>query len=106
MIPRPPRTTRTDTLLPYTTLFRSHEHADSAIMALSGVDDARDDGFQPVIVRPVEAERKTEIRRPDEEAIDRVVGGDLRHPLHGVRILDLTPDGIARVRRRDRKSVV
>src|SRR3546814_17679942 len=24
MIPRPPRSTRTDTLLPYTTLFRSH----------------------------------------------------------------------------------
>src|SRR3546814_19049649 len=30
MIPRPPRSTRTDTLFPYTTLFRSHEeiHAD------------------------------------------------------------------------------
>src|SRR3546814_5804383 len=25
MIPRPPRSTRTDTLFPYTTLFRSHE---------------------------------------------------------------------------------
>src|SRR3546814_857360 len=73
-------------------------------MALSGVDDARDDGFQPVVVRPVEAERKTEVRRPDEEAIDRVVGGDLRHPLHGVRILDLTPDGIARVRRRSDRA--
>src|SRR3546814_1502694 len=26
MTPRPPRSTRTDTLLPYTTLFRSHRH--------------------------------------------------------------------------------
>src|SRR3546814_20260967 len=26
MIRRPPRSTRTDTLFPYTTLFRSHEH--------------------------------------------------------------------------------
>src|SRR3546814_1758835 len=28
MIRRPPRSTRTDTLFPYTTLFRSHQHAD------------------------------------------------------------------------------
>src|SRR3546814_12641766 len=27
MIPRPPRSTRTHTLFPYTTLVRSHEHA-------------------------------------------------------------------------------
>src|SRR3546814_17657072 len=27
MIRRPPRSTRTDTLFPYTTLFRSHHHA-------------------------------------------------------------------------------
>src|SRR3546814_3421415 len=29
MILRPPRSTRTDTLLPYTTLFRSPQHADA-----------------------------------------------------------------------------
>src|SRR3546814_19727852 len=77
-------------------LFRpGHEHADSAIMALSGVDDARDDGFQPVVVRPVEAARKTEIRRPDETAIDTVVGGDLRPPLPGVTTLQLTPHALS-----------
>src|SRR3546814_16480000 len=27
MLRRPPRSTRTDTLFPYTTLFRSHDHA-------------------------------------------------------------------------------
>src|SRR3546814_3879470 len=30
MIRRPPRSTRTDTLFPYTTLFRSHRHVDRA----------------------------------------------------------------------------
>src|SRR3546814_4403042 len=30
MIRRPPRSTRTDTLFPYTTLFRSHEHRSRA----------------------------------------------------------------------------
>src|SRR3546814_6480798 len=30
MIRRPPRSTRTDTLFPYTTLFRSHSHYDWA----------------------------------------------------------------------------
>src|SRR3546814_1317234 len=31
MIRRPPRSTRTDTLFPYTTLFRSHEHERHAV---------------------------------------------------------------------------
>src|SRR3546814_14345311 len=31
MVPRPPRSRRTDTLFPYTTLFRSHEILRSAI---------------------------------------------------------------------------
>src|SRR3546814_4776430 len=31
MIRRPPRSTRTDTLFPYTTLFRSHGHATEAV---------------------------------------------------------------------------
>src|SRR3546814_11940749 len=34
MIRRPPRSTRTDTLFPYTTLFRSHAHASEAIPLL------------------------------------------------------------------------
>src|SRR3546814_5150092 len=32
MIRRPPRSTRTDTLFPYTTLFRSHKSSDSAAL--------------------------------------------------------------------------
>src|SRR3546814_2674805 len=33
MIRRPPRSTRTDTLFPYTTLFRSNVQADSGLLA-------------------------------------------------------------------------
>src|SRR3546814_20894074 len=32
MIRRPPRSTRTDTLFPYTTLFRSHCHSQDAVL--------------------------------------------------------------------------
>src|SRR3546814_1341047 len=46
MIRRPPRSTRTDTLFPYTTLFRSAEAADRhaksggrLALAIAGVDD-------------------------------------------------------------------
>src|SRR3546814_4210750 len=40
---RPPRSTRTDTLFPYTTLFRSHDHQiaddDGAVEDGNGIDD-------------------------------------------------------------------
>src|SRR3546814_8294094 len=40
MIRRPPRSTRTDTLFPYTTLFRSHEvHAPDGFVGCSVADD-------------------------------------------------------------------
>src|SRR3546814_11432640 len=54
MIERPPRSTRTDTLFPYTTLFRSPEHgmatiwdADVLIWAASQIGAARDAGLRP-----------------------------------------------------------
>src|SRR3546814_16450237 len=38
MIRRPPRSTRTDTLLPYTTLFRSHsQHGSGHLLVFAGV---------------------------------------------------------------------
>src|SRR3546814_9992658 len=43
MIRRPPRSTRTDTLFPYTTLFRS-VHADAAQRALQGPEHGRHRG--------------------------------------------------------------
>src|SRR3546814_19749174 len=49
MIRRPPRSTRTDTLFPYTTLFRSHPHLrDVAEQALSaGQVVVKDDADNP-----------------------------------------------------------
>src|SRR3546814_7181347 len=49
MIRRPPRSTRTDTLFPYTTLFRSSERARAHLPVLGG-HVARD---QPVIARDI-----------------------------------------------------
>src|SRR3546814_17261826 len=42
MIRRPPRSTRTDTLFPYTTLFRSDRIADGALDAVPLREDGRD----------------------------------------------------------------
>src|SRR3546814_6056504 len=44
MIRRPPRSTRTDTLFPYTTLFRSIEVARTAVVALLVLGIAHPDG--------------------------------------------------------------
>src|SRR3546814_20307771 len=53
MIPRPPRTTRTDTLFPYTTLFRSDEamepEASTKILAL---DEAHSSLVRLLLSRP------------------------------------------------------
>src|SRR3546814_11868800 len=42
LIRRPPRSTRTDTLFPYTTLFRSRRH--DVVVAFEGLDDPPRDG--------------------------------------------------------------
>src|SRR3546814_11185861 len=44
MIRRPPRSTRTDTLFPYTTLFRSLDHRRAAILVTLGVIGDQPDG--------------------------------------------------------------
>src|SRR3546814_12391387 len=41
MLRRPPRSTRTDTLFPYTTLFRSHRHVIAIRVAAERVDQQR-----------------------------------------------------------------
>src|SRR3546814_12608352 len=45
MIRRPPRSTRTDTLVPYTTLFRSHGRAVAVRDAVEGIVAGRADGL-------------------------------------------------------------
>src|SRR3546814_1740188 len=48
MIRRPPRSTRTDTLFPYTTLFRSAGHAGGAVRRRRGVPAAQGAALGPV----------------------------------------------------------
>src|SRR3546814_9110310 len=50
MIRRPPRATRTDTLCPYTTLFRSEQQADQH--PHRRLPAVRDGGFRPDPLRP------------------------------------------------------
>src|SRR3546814_1383459 len=45
MIRRPPRATRTDTLFPYTTLFRS-EHPVAGLRVVAALDDALGEAFR------------------------------------------------------------
>src|SRR3546814_10926565 len=55
MIRRPPKSTRTDTLFPYTTLFRSHEFADHGIFLQSVCHERRpavlEDAYREVLSR-------------------------------------------------------
>src|SRR3546814_18568405 len=62
MIRRPPRSTRTDTLFPYTTLFRScsrrgieSANAETAIFAVRKVEDIVVDRAEPAEGRPARA---------------------------------------------------
>src|SRR3546814_19007127 len=66
MIRRPPRSTRTDTLFPYTTLFRSVDQADDrrVVLAFEQVGGGRD-----VLDQGVEAAVHVEL-------VDRVAGVD------------------------------
>src|SRR3546814_15016026 len=68
MIRRPPRSTRTDTLFPYTTLFRSGIFGDRATIVLPPSEKAR-------------AARLWELVDEGagfEEALDALIGGGLR----------------------------
>src|SRR3546814_6656166 len=70
MILRPPRSTRTDTLFPYTTLFRS-DHVDLGAGVGAGYDRAKSHGIGTRNVEHEEARRALRHGRPD-------FGGDAR----------------------------
>src|SRR3546814_849149 len=59
MIRRPPRSTRTDTLFPYTTLFRSHHRADARLRVEGG--DAGPAGTNSLGKRALRIEFKVEL---------------------------------------------
>src|SRR3546814_10381549 len=70
MILRPPRSTRTDTLFPYTTLFRSHPGSSSATASSAGSRRAAaNHGTTPSPIQPVRREisaRPASNRRSEE----------------------------------------
>src|SRR3546814_5978700 len=69
MIRRPPRSTRTDTLFPYTTLFRSAEHRRFAAIGIPIVDDpARIVRIDRRIVHAVDPAAVTAMPAADAEA--------------------------------------
>src|SRR3546814_6454419 len=77
MIQRPPRSTRTDTLFPYTTLFQS------AVLAVKGLDIALVEGIRRFL--------EVGVGKPDRHAIDlreaRRGHGDLGgHGLAGINL--------------------
>src|SRR3546814_18754538 len=78
MIRRPPRSTRTDTLFPYTTLFRSHPGSSRVLADSPGEDEVYH--VMPQVIRALleSAERDVVISNayivPDREAIDFLRG--------------------------------
>src|SRR3546814_7454199 len=75
MIRRPPRSTRTDTLFPYTTLFRSHGRTAAASVRFAqparhdaGGGDARSPPHQPHFGREDDAARQGAAERPHRRA--------------------------------------
>src|SRR3546814_13089182 len=75
MIRRPPRSTRTDTLFPYTTLFRSDPGSARCRSAALGRDDNR-----LKIVTPVAAQRRTGVpfsALPDSDRVDQRIEDQL-----------------------------
>src|SRR3546814_17207067 len=95
MIRRPPRSTRTDTLLPYTTLFRSRgtailNQANRPLLARHGMLDERlEEAFrqlrgllpEPALAR-VAVDRRID-HRADDVLAGEAVGAVLRHPADG-----------------------
>src|SRR3546814_9168717 len=68
MIRRPPRSTRTDTLFPYTTLFRS-----------AGVDEDDDDDRSVVVALVVVRRLRPDLRQTQEEEVRRQGGPRCAH---------------------------
>src|SRR3546814_19037072 len=85
MIRRPPRSTRTDTLFPYTTLFRSHEAFGRRLAVELGVDGVAAHGFAGADDDPRFAYRGIRIdgsdvgRQSQRDGVERRNRRELRH---------------------------
>src|SRR3546814_11032024 len=91
MIRRPPRSTRTDTLFPYTTLFRSY-----AVVFSSLRRDGDDDGYAAAADRMVELARE----QPGFLGVESTRGADG----FGITVSYWESEEAIRAWRRDRKS--
>src|SRR3546814_8000726 len=88
MIRRPPRSTRTDTLFPYTTLFRSsfppfficrqaiRKGRDHAMLAAHKNNSRKQNGKSPLVHRTSEWRREDACREPGEARKDHGLGGE------------------------------
>src|SRR3546814_14155404 len=77
-IRRPPRSTRTATLLPYTTLFRSHQTADAAALRHAPPHIRQRDTAEQAVAALVEHEKgEARARAPilAETAVPAAIGG-------------------------------
>src|SRR3546814_19247930 len=79
MIRRPPRSTRTYTLFPYTTLFRSEDHRLGVVRAESLVDRIRPGGFAGSITVAAVDQNCAVVVQDDRLA--QTVLLDVHHPL-------------------------
>src|SRR3546814_8491071 len=80
MIRRPPRSTRTDTLFPYTTLFRSAE--DVGIL---------DDDAARVLVDAVRERRPVGVRFERRIAVNQHIAGIFRHRASDAAVMRVEP---------------
>src|SRR3546814_18701894 len=92
MILRPPRSTRTDTLFPYTTLFRSRDDDDRAITARDHLRSHHRD--QPVVCEHVVVEdfAKLIVADPRHRAVLRVGRGVADEHVDPIDNLARAPD--------------
>src|SRR3546814_9542402 len=86
MLRRPPRSTRTDTLFPYPTLFRSHADREDAIDPEGGQQRTagdRADHAAGIVGADVDRHGRAHALRPgriaDQHAADRIVGRSEEH---------------------------
>src|SRR3546814_19288843 len=103
MLRRPPRSTRTDTLFPYTTLCRSAVNGDQYLLRHAGF---RLDPREPGAVCEIGRAAAADARRVDMLAAIRLeIGNGGVGAAAGLVLVELDDAGIGR-QARDRKSVV
>src|SRR3546814_6461331 len=76
MIPRPPRSTRTDTLFPYTTLFRSTKLKVSGIDVFSAGDFSGGEGAEDIVLRDATRGIYKRVVVKDDRLVGAVLYGD------------------------------